>query len=198
MEGTERPRRRSEASRKKDQDFQVSKAVIAGAVTSTELRELIDRLPLWQRPGYLIRRLHQIHKAMFIDECGGFDLTPVQYGLLTTLGARPDTDQNTLAQEIGLDRANVADVLKRLQRRGLVSRRRSSSDRRMVLARLTQKGEKLTLAMHAAMSRAQGRLLEPLSAAEKEAFIATLLRLVDTHNHVSRATLGRPEDNDPD
>ena len=28
--------------------------------------------------------LHQIHYALFFEECAGFDITPVQYGLLTT------------------------------------------------------------------------------------------------------------------
>lgn len=195
MDGTASPRRRRGKSAG---DFQISRAVIAGAVTNAELRALIDRLPLWHRPGYLIRRLHQITKALFFEECGDFDLTPVQYGLLTTLALRPDSDQNTLAQEVGLDRANVADVLKRLHRRGLISRRRSAADRRMVLARLTPKGEKLTIAMHGAMSRAQARMLEPLSPAEKDAFLATLLRLVDTHNHVSRTVLGQPAEDDSD
>jgi DNA-binding MarR family transcriptional regulator len=195
MDGAGSPRRQRGTRRRTEREYQVSQAVIASSVASAELRELIARLPLWSRPGYLVRRLHQIHNAMFLEECGAFDLTPVQYGLLTTLAMRREMDQITLAKEVGLDRTNVADVLRRLQRRGLVSRHRSPADRRMVLARLTAKGEKLTLAMHTAMSRAQTRLLEPLPAAEKERFMATLLRLVDSHNHVSRAALGSsPED----
>src|SRR5262245_10804198 len=76
-------------------------------------------MPLWARPGYLLRRLHQIHYALFFEECAGFDITPVQYGLLTTLSLNPDLDQNSLARELGIDRTNVADVLSRLARRGL-------------------------------------------------------------------------------
>jgi len=55
-------------------------------------------MPLWGRPGFLLRRLHQIHYALFFEECAGFDITPVQYGLLTTLSLNPDLDQNSLAQ----------------------------------------------------------------------------------------------------
>ena len=44
---------------------------------------------LWQRPGYLIRRLHQIHVAMFIEECAAFNITPVQYAVMTALFNRP-------------------------------------------------------------------------------------------------------------
>jgi len=76
-----------------------------------------SEMPLWGRPGYLLRRLHQIHYALFFEECAGFDITPVQYGLLTTLSLNPNLDQNSLARELGIDRTNVADVLNRLGRR---------------------------------------------------------------------------------
>jgi len=60
-------------------------------------------MPLWGRPGFLLRRLHQIHYALFFEECAGFDITPVQYGLLTTVSLNPDLDQNSLARELGID-----------------------------------------------------------------------------------------------
>ena len=160
------------------------------AATSPALQALIDRMPLWRRPGYLVRRLHQIHSALFAVECAAFDITPVQYGLLTTLGRMPDADQISLAQEVGLDRTNVADVLVRLANRGLIRRRRSRQDARMMLSRLTPAGEKLTAAMYEAMSRAQQRLLTPLSPADSEVFIGMLLRLVDGNNEFGRARLG--------
>ena len=94
---------------------------------------IMSRMPLWARPGYLVRRLHQIHYALFFEECAAFDITPVQYGLLTTLAQNPDMDQNSLGRELGIDRTNVADVLNRLAKRGLVARERSRTDRRMVL-----------------------------------------------------------------
>ncbi len=170
--------------------IEATPAAVAESVTRPGLRELIERMPLWRRPGYLIRRLNQIHYALFAAECGGFDITPVQYGLLTTLSLMPDADQNSLGQEVGLDRTNVADVLARLARRRLVRRRRARQDRRMMLSRLTPEGERLTVEMHEAMARAQHRLLAPLDAGEREVFLSTLLRLVDANNEHGRAQLG--------
>jgi DNA-binding MarR family transcriptional regulator len=141
---------------------------------------------LWGRPGYLLRRLHQIHYALFFEECAGFDITPVQYGLLTTLSLNPNLDQNSLARELGIDRTNVADVLNRLARRGLVERRGSPDDGRMVLARLTRAGERLTRKMYRPMQRAQRRLLEPLLSQERNALIITLIRLINGNNHLGR------------
>ena len=156
----------------------MSKPSGAGAVHSD--------MPLWGRPGYLLRRLHQIHYALFFEECAGFDITPVQYGLLTTLALNPKLDQNSLARELGIDRTNVADVLSRLARRGLVQRTRSPDDGRMVLAQLTRAGERLTKKMYRPMQRAQKRLLEPLLAHERSALIITLVRLINGNNHLGR------------
>ncbi len=150
---------------------------------------LLERMPLWSRPGFLVRRLHQIHYALFFEECKEFDITPVQYGLMTTLKMRPDQDQNSLGQELGLDRTNVADVLVRLTKRGLVERRRSEEDKRMVLARLTEEGERVTETMYASMQRAQERLLEPLLPQERNAFITTLIRLIDGNNQHGRTVV---------
>jgi len=162
---------------------------VPAADPKPELKALADRLPLWRRPGYLIRRLHQIHYALFFEECDVFGVTPVQYGLLTILSTRPDADQVTLANALGIDRTNVADVLRRLEQGGLIRRRRSIEDRRMVLARLTPAGEDLVERMHPYMARAQERLLSVLDDGEREAFIATLMRLLEANNQYGRAPL---------
>src|SRR5689334_19253448 len=98
------------------------------------------RLPLWSRPGLLLRRPNQIHYALFFEECREFNITPVQYGLLTALSIRGRLDQGALGVELGIDRTNVADVLTRLEARGLIRREADPDDRRAKLASLTPKG----------------------------------------------------------
>lgn len=88
-----------------------------------------------------MRRLNQVHYALFFEECGNARMTPVQYGLLSALLKRPrGMDQNSLANELGLDRTTTSDVLRRLDERGLVNRARSSVDKRMNIAKLTERG----------------------------------------------------------
>ncbi len=164
-------------------------AADAGAPRNPVLSALADQLPLWKRPGYLVRRLHQIHYALFFEECGAFQVTPVQYGLLTVLSTNPGSDQITLAGALGIDRTNVADVLNRLEQGGLVARSRSADDKRMVLARLTPKGERLVERMHPAMARAQNRLLGALDEKERTEFLATMMRLLEANNEYGRAPL---------
>ena len=146
-------------------------------------------MPLWERPGYLVRRLHQIHSAIFLEECKAFNITPVQYGLMTTLLQHSGSDQRTIGVEVGIDRTNVADVLERLAERGLVRRERSDTDRRAMNAFLTDEGRTLVGEMYEAMVRAQQRLLEPLDPEYRSAFLAMLTQLVEGNNHYSRAEL---------
>jgi DNA-binding MarR family transcriptional regulator len=147
------------------------------------------RLPLWSRPGFLLRRLNQIHYALFFEECREFNITPVQYGLLTALSIRGRLDQGSLGIELGIDRTNVADVLIRLEARGLLRREPDPTDRRAKLASLTPKGRQLTSRMFASMQRAQDRLLAPLSQKERDAFMTTLVRLIEANNAYGRTML---------
>ncbi len=194
MTGTTKARtkRAGKASTKKG-----AAADAAAPAPNPVLTALAERFPLWRRPGYLIRRLHQIHSAIFFEECAAFGITPVQYGLLTVLSTNPDSDQVVLAHLVGIDRTNVADVLRRLERRGLISRGASRTDRRKLLARLTREGERLVEAMHPAMARAQDRLLDVLDKRERETFVMTLMQLLESNNHHGRAPLVRErEDGD--
>lgn len=146
-------------------------------------------VPLASRPGFLIRRLHQIHCAIFLEECKDFNITPVQYGALTELSMTPGLDQKALGFAVGLDRTNIADVLKRLEERGLVIRQQSTEDGRVKHAFLTEEGENVSNAMYSSMLAAQERFLEPLSEADKAKFLELLHTLVDANNEFGRASM---------
>lgn len=142
---------------------------------------------LWDRPGYLVRRLHQIHVAIFLEECAAFNITPVQYAVITALLNVPDADQITIAQEAGIDRTNVADVLSRLEQRGLVIRKRGAADRRMRIASLTAEGTRIGREMEQASLRAQARFMAPLSPEKHARLMALMTELVEANNEFSRA-----------
>lgn len=142
---------------------------------------------LWERPGYLIRRLHQIHVAIFLDECSDYGITPVQYAVMTALLNSPGADQVTLARDAGIDRTNVADVLARLAQRGLVKREAGKQDRRMRIANLTKEGDRVARDMEHASLSAQAKLMAPLSAEKREQLMSLMGELVDANNEFSRA-----------
>lgn len=137
-----------------------------------------DLINLWDRPGYLIRRLHQIHVALFLEECREFNLTPVQFAVLTVLVNGETLDQVTIAHLIGADRNTVADVIRRLERRGLLDRPPSVSDKRVKLARITAQGRKFIHGVQPAIIKAQNRFVDPLTDKEYDT-LTQLLRKID-------------------
>ena len=141
------------------------------------------------RPGFLIRRLHQIHVALFIEECAAFDVTPVQYSIMTAVQAHPGLDQARLGEEVGVDRATLANVVGRLERRGLVLRRASPDDRRLRLVEMTEAGADLLARMDAPARRAHVRTVAALAPAERRAFVQALAQLVQDGNAHGRAPL---------
>jgi DNA-binding MarR family transcriptional regulator len=146
-------------------------------------------LPLSDRPGFLVRRLHQIHVALFAEECAPFGITPVQFSVLTALERVAPLDQISLAGEVGIDRANCTDVLGRLEERGLIRRVASPVDSRAKLCDLTAAGRKLLARLAPAAQRAHDRTVGALPKAERDAFVRSLARLVEANNALGRAKL---------
>jgi DNA-binding MarR family transcriptional regulator len=144
---------------------------------------------LARRPGFLIRRLHQIHLALFAEECGAFGVTPVQYSILTVAAAQPGLDQAALAIEVGVDRTTMADVLARLERRRLVQRSRAKRDARLKLVHTTIAGRRLLSRMDRHAQRAHERTISSLPPVRRAAFVDALVSLVEAGNNLGRAPL---------
>jgi DNA-binding MarR family transcriptional regulator len=144
---------------------------------------------LAERPGFLIRRMHQIHLALFAEECAAFDITPVQYSIMTVAEAHPGLDQAQLAYEVGVDRATLANVVARLEMKGLLRRRPSPSDKRLKLVSLSPRGVSLLEKMLIPVQRAHDRTIAALPSRERETFMALLMRLVNAENGYGRAPL---------
>ena len=134
--------------------------------------------PLGQRPGFLIRRLHQIHVALFQKKCAAFDVTPLQYSLLSALARRGTADQTTLAADVVLDRTTTTGALKRLQSRKFIERSVHHRDRRAQICRLTKSGAALLRQMEASARAAHRETVADLSKAEQKRLIAMMQRIV--------------------
>jgi len=138
--------------------------------------------PLFDRPGFLARRLHQIHVSLFAELCAEFGVTTVQYSLLSVLAGRETADQTTLARIVALDRTTTTGALKRLEARGLVKRLTSEEDRRSQVCRLTPAGRAVLTAMETSARRAHAATVEILSKAERLQLIALMKRIVTAHD----------------
>jgi DNA-binding MarR family transcriptional regulator len=133
--------------------------------------------PLHDAPGHLLRRCQQRAVEIFMQEIGAARLTPRQFAILVTLARRPGLTQTEVVDETGIDRSTVGDMVNRLVRRGLVRRRKSGRDQRANTLVILPAGLKLVRQAIPAVDRAQDRIMKPLPAGAREAFV-TALRLM--------------------
>ena len=153
-------------------------------------RKTASHWPLEERPGYLIRRLHQIHVALFQERCAAFEITPLQYSLLTALAKRGTADQTTLAADIALDRTTTTGALRRLQSRRFVDRATARHDRRSQTCRLTGAGATLLRKMERSARAAHLETVADLSKADQKRFIAMMQKIVTARSEPTGATAG--------
>lgn len=161
---------------------EVSRVPIANARDNAALRQA-----LYNRPVYQIRRLQQFAVTVFLEETAGSDITPVQFGALVSVLARPGIDQIRLSQTVGFDRNTLSGVLDRLESKGLITREASLTDRRAKVLFLTAAGHQLYKTLFKATEYANARMLHGLDDDERLRFLSMMERIVWTHNESSRA-----------
>lgn len=132
----------------------------------------------WRQAGHLVRRAHQAHDTIFAAETAGFDITSPQLAALSAIAGRPGIEQTTLSELIGYDSSTIGGLIDRLEAKKLVRRAIGKRDRRKRELTLTPLGQQLLTEVMPRAARVHGRLLAPLSAKEREAFIAMLQRVV--------------------
>ena len=152
---------------------------------------------LYERPGFLLRRAHQIAVGIFAQECAAYGLTPPQHSTLIVVDRCPGLDQAALARAIGFDRATVGQVLEGMERRGLLRRESSPGDRRRRSLVLTREGRTLMKRAAPAIRRTSERLLAPLRATQRRHFVQLLQQLTGELNSASRSPLRAPADDQP-
>lgn len=131
--------------------------------------------------GHLIRRAHQIHDTIFAQETAGFEITSPQLAALTSIAKHPGIEQTALSELIAYDCSTIGGLIDRLEAKKLVRRTVGKHDRRTRQLTLTAAGQAVLAEVLPHAARVHGRLLEPLSPQEREAFIAMLQRVVHIH-----------------
>jgi DNA-binding MarR family transcriptional regulator len=158
---------------------------------------------LYRRPGFMIRRAHQIAVSLFLEETGALNITTTQYGILFILRHRPGIDQVSVARLLGLDRSTTGMVVNKLEQAGLIGRGVGLRDRRRRSLELTPAGKIMLARLAGPAERAQARVLSALTPRERTQFLDMLDRLTHSHNGSTRVPLeahrptARPENRSP-
>lgn len=129
--------------------------------------------------GYLIRRAQQAHVAAWQREVSA-DVTSVQFGVLSVLAGTPGASQQHLVERLDLDRSTIADIVSRLERRGLIERVRDAVDRRRNVLHLTDRGQRELEHLLPRVARVDEVLTDGLTAEDAATLRRILTMLLDS------------------
>jgi MarR family 2-MHQ and catechol resistance regulon transcriptional repressor len=91
----------------------------------------------------LVRELTTAYQALQsceADHLRRYNLTPTQADIIHSLGENRAMSCRELAESAAVSRGSLTGILERLERRGLIRRTPSRTDRRVMLVRLTDAG----------------------------------------------------------
>ncbi|MGO2748019.1 MarR family winged helix-turn-helix transcriptional regulator [Microbacterium sp.] len=89
--------------------------------------------------GNLIRRAQQLHLATWARVASS-EITSAQYSILAVLDRLGEASQRELCDEVDLDRSTIADLVRRMEKSGLIARQRAAGDARRNVVTLTSHG----------------------------------------------------------
>lgn len=136
---------------------------------------------------HLLHRAGQCADELFALNVGDAQLTPRQFAVLSSVAASEEPSQTTLVELTGIDRSTLADIVRRLVERGLLSRRRTRSDARMYAVRLTQEGSLALAATAPVAEQTENQLLAAVPPAERQIVLRGLKAIVEAHGPISSA-----------
>jgi DNA-binding MarR family transcriptional regulator len=136
---------------------------------------------------HLLHRAGQCAEVLFTNETAKVDLTPRQYAVLVCVGQNPDVSQTGLVEQTGVDRSTLADVVRRLVKKGLLQRKRTKRDARMYAVRLTAKGQNILSGVKPTATKVDQRILSVLRSDQRGSFIEALGEIVRAMSRTAAA-----------
>ncbi len=127
--------------------------------------------------GFHLRMANVALYRDFAASMAELDLTQRQAATLFLIAANPGTPQVAIARRLGADRATIMALVDRLEERGLITRQRSTTDRRRQELNVTALGKKTANAARARIIAHENKFTSRLSKAEVETLKNMLSRL---------------------
>lgn len=115
-----------------------------------------------------------------------FDVTPIQYAILKCLWVGGSQSPGQLAQAVHLDSSTITGILGRMEKKGLLERQHSSTDRRAVSIQLKPPGAALRPGIEKAIEEANQEVLRGFGAEDYAAFSDALARIVNEVEQLER------------
>src|SRR5215475_1129710 len=131
-----------------------------------------------EQVGYLLRRAHQRASSIFQTTIGDPNITPTQYSSMVKLSEYGELSQNLLGRLVGMDKATMQGVVRRLKDRGLVDSRPDPGDARRTLLSLTLDGQRVVGKLILNGPAVSRETLKPLTNIEQRQLVELLQKIV--------------------
>ena len=144
--------------------------------------ERLERSPI-----HLLHRAGQCAGDVFQMEMADGGLTPRQFAILYTVAQNEGLSQTNLVEKTGIDRSTLADIIRRMLKKGLLARRRTKEDARAYAVKLTDEGWRVLKSSEPLAKKVDDRILSVLTAQERERFVSDLDKIVKLLSTISPA-----------
>lgn len=146
-------------------------------------------------PIHLLHRAGQCAGDVFQAEMNIGDLTPRQYAVLVSISKNEGLSQTNLVDMTGIDRSTLADIVRRMLKKGLVQRRRTKEDARAYSVRLTEDGRNVLRSAEPMAKRVDERILEALPDDQRKRFLSDLNMIVEALGRLEAEVMkGAPQE----
>jgi DNA-binding MarR family transcriptional regulator len=129
---------------------------------------------LSESPSHLIKRCAQYFGDLYAHEAGARELTKQQFTLLAALEHNDGVSQTALVDITGIDRSTLAEMVRRMLDKGLLSRERTEEDQRANAVAISPSGRKALRSARTASERAEKKMLETLPPGERPRLVRML------------------------
>jgi DNA-binding MarR family transcriptional regulator len=131
--------------------------------------------------GYMLRRAQLAVFADFGESLAELGLRPAQFGVLSVLDRNPGITQSKVCSALGIQHANFVSIIGSLERRGLVQRTSSATDRRSKSLTLTAAGRRALGSASELQRLHEMRIGQRLGPGGRAQLLHLLERLVDSN-----------------
>jgi len=129
---------------------------------------------------HLLHRVSQRADDVFSKEVGDSCMTPRQFAVLLAATQSDGSSQTDLVNSTGIDRSTVAEMVRRMTKRGLMQRRRSRRDARAYVVRVTEAGQSALKAAEPQAERAGAAFLAGLSGNQRQFRVEALWAIAES------------------
>ncbi|MET8154244.1 MarR family winged helix-turn-helix transcriptional regulator [Actinoplanes sp. NPDC049668] len=124
---------------------------------------------------YLVKQLELAVRARLDELVRGAGITALQYTALTVLERHDGLSAAQLARDSFVTAQSIADMVRALENRGLISRERDAANRRELRIHLTAEGQRLLASFAAPVRELEDRMISKLTPEQAAEFRQSLI-----------------------